>query len=428
MSTTEQPAYGWLTILRVFIPFSLGYYFSYLIRNVNAIIAPNLISDLGLDASSLGLLTSAYFISFALVQLPMGIFLDRYGPRRVEAALLLFAAIGSLIFSLSESLPSLIFGRTLIGLGVASCLMAAFKANTEWFRGERLPLANGCVLAMGGLGAMTATAPIEALLGYTDWRGVFAGFALLALFISGVIYIVVPRRAERNIQVESFSQQLMGVRRVLSSRQFWRVAPACAVLQAGYLAVQGLWVGPWLQDVAKLSRVDIAEHLFVLAVSVIAGFFVLGSVTERFGRRGVSNLVVAQISLYIFLAAQLMIILQVPLPPMLLWCMFGFFGTAGILFYAYLSQCFPAALSGRVITGLNVFTFLGAFSMQWGIGAIIDLWPAEQPGQFLDTGYQSAFSVSLAIQVAAMIWLHIAHKGSHRGAPQGANRESLQEK
>ena len=418
MPTNEQPAYGWLTLLRVFIPFSLGYYFSYLIRNVNAIIAPDLISDLGLDASSLGLLTSAYFISFALVQLPMGIFLDRYGPRRVEATLLLFAATGSLIFSLSESLPSLIFGRTLIGLGVASCLMAAFKANTEWFRAERLPLANGCVLAMGGLGAMTATAPIEALLGYTDWRGVFAGFALLALFISGVIYIVVPRRGERNIQVESFREQLMGVRHVLSSRQFWRVAPACAAVQAGYLAVQGLWVGPWLQDVAKLSRVDIAEHLFVLAISVIAGFFVLGSVTERFGRRGVSNLTVAQGSLYLFLASQFMIILQVPLAPMLLWCMFGFFGTAGILFYAYLSQCFPATLSGRVITGLNVFTFLGAFAMQWGIGAIIDLWPAQQPGQFLEAGYQSAFSVSLAIQVVAMIWLGIAHRGAHRWAPR----------
>jgi len=371
------------------------------------VIAPDLVADLDLKAASLGLLTSAYFISFALVQLPLGIFLDRYGPRRVETVLLLFAAAGSTIFAISDSLPGLILGRALIGLGVAACLMAAFKANTEWFQAGRLPLANGCVLTAGGLGAMSATAPIEWLLGYTSWRGVFVIFALLALGIALILFTVVPRHAERQAHTESFRQQLSGIRQVLGSRRFWCIAPACATVQASYLATQGLWAGPWLQDVAQLDRTQVAEHLLYLALSVVAGFFILGAVTERLARIGISNLTVAKGALYIYLLTQLLIILGVPLPAALLWCLFGFFGTAGILFYAYLSQCFPLGLSGRVITGLNVFTFLGAFAAQWGIGAIIGLWPAAQAGHYLPAGYQSALSVSLGIQLLAIAWLNV---------------------
>src|SRR5512134_357876 len=114
--------------LRIFIPFALGYFLSYLYRTVNAVLAPDLVRDLGLDPAGLGLLTSAYFFAFALAQLPIGILLDRYGPRRVEACLLLFAAAGALLFARATSLPELLLGRGLIGLGVAACLMAAFKA------------------------------------------------------------------------------------------------------------------------------------------------------------------------------------------------------------------------------------------------------------------------------------------------------------
>jgi MFS family permease len=119
-----------------FLPFAAGYFLSYTYRTVNAVIGPVLVDELGLDAAGLGLLTSAYFIAFAAIQLPLGILLDRFGPRRVEACLLLCAAAGAVVFGLSRDLSQLALGRALIGLGVSCCLMASFKANTQFWPPE----------------------------------------------------------------------------------------------------------------------------------------------------------------------------------------------------------------------------------------------------------------------------------------------------
>ena len=128
-----------MIFLRVFIPFALGYFLSYLFRVVNNVIAPDLVADLGLDAADLGLLTSTYFLTFAAFQLPLGILLDRFGPRRTEAALLVFAGLGAFLFAIAESTIGLIVGRAFIGFGVSACLMAAFKAFGMWVAPGRTP-------------------------------------------------------------------------------------------------------------------------------------------------------------------------------------------------------------------------------------------------------------------------------------------------
>ena len=169
---------------RVYSPLALGYSISYFFRNANAIIEGDLVRELGLGPADLGLLTSVYFISFAAFQLPLGVLLDRYGPRRTEAVLLLFAAVGALIFSQSDTLSGLIVGRLLIGLGVSACLMAAFKAYVIWFSNQRLPMINGLQMVAGGLGALVATTPLQNVLSITDWRGVFTGLAIITVFAS----------------------------------------------------------------------------------------------------------------------------------------------------------------------------------------------------------------------------------------------------
>ena len=155
-------------LIRILFPFALGYYLSYFFRVVNAVLSPDLVAEFGLSADDLGLLTASYFITFAAAQLPLGLLLDRYGPRRIEASLLLFAALGALVFALGENRLQLIIGRGLIGFGVSACLMAAFKAFTQWFPPERLPLINGIIMASGGLGALTATLPVQSALAITD--------------------------------------------------------------------------------------------------------------------------------------------------------------------------------------------------------------------------------------------------------------------
>jgi MFS family permease len=396
--------------LRVFLPFAFGFYLSYLYRSVNAIIAPNLINEIGVDAASLGLLSSAYFVSFAAFQIPLGIILDRVGPRKVEAILLLFAALGAVIFASSDSLLNLIIGRAFIGLGVSACLMASFKSFVDWFPKERLPLSNGAIMMAGGLGALTATAPVEFILQFTDWRGVFWILAILTLVSAALIYSIVPERpAEKQIETDiTLRDQLSGLREVISNREFQRYVPISVTSQGCMLALQSLWVGPWLRDVGGLTREESASYLFIMTVALATGFLSWGIIGERLGRYGISPMKVSLIGIGIFLMIQIIIILEPVSFILPVFILFGFFGTAGSLSYVGLIHNFPSYLSGRVYTTANLLVFVLAFAGQWGIGLIIDLWPQVGKGHFSQIGYQVAFSVILFIQIIAFLWIGIS--------------------
>ncbi|MFO8085449.1 MAG: MFS transporter [Desulfobacterales bacterium] len=395
--------------LRIFMPFAMGYFLSYAYRVINAVLAPNLVADIGLKPSELGLLTSAYFITFAAFQLPLGVLLDRFGPRKIEAALLLVAASGALTFAFAQSLTGLIIGRGLIGLGVSACLMAAFKAFVTWFPGQQLPKINGFQMAAGGLGALAATVPVEFALSFTDWRGVFAGLAILTLTAASAIFFIVPEPEEKNRDLR-FSDQIRGIGSVFGSFTFWRIAPWATFSQMTYLSIHGLWAGPWLRDVAGMNRTEAAGILMWMAVSMIAGFITLGFVAERLSHRNISTMTVASSGMLLFMVQLLLLIIEPgrwASPGLIL---FGFFGTAGILPYAALSQSFPSHLSGRVNTALNLLVFIAAFSAQWSIGVIIGLWPVTETGGYSPCGYKTAFTLMLILQVMAALWFQFGGK------------------
>jgi MFS family permease len=391
-------------VLRVFLPFAAGYFLSYLYRTINAVLSPYLVAELGLDATDLGLLTSVYFLTFATFQLPLGMLLDRFGPRRVEATLLLFAAAGAGLFAVSSHATELIIGRGLIGLGVSACLMASFKAFVLWFPAARLPAINGWVLAAGGLGALVATAPAEAALKLTDWRGLFVILAGLSFAVAAALLWAVPERGG-SATAESWRAQWREVVGIFRSPVFWRIAPASVLSQASFLAIQGLWAGPWLRDVSGLDKVVAADYLFWIAAAMVAGFLGLGQLTYRLSRLGVPSVGVATGGMALFMLVQLALLMGWgPLLP--LWVLFGFFGASGVLTYAILTQAFPPTQAGRVNTALNLLVFVAAFAGQWGIGAIINLWPLASGG-YADFGYRWAFGLALALQALTWGWLLI---------------------
>jgi predicted MFS family arabinose efflux permease len=374
---------------------------------VNAVIAPDLVRDVGVDPASLGLLTSAYFLAFAAFQLPLGVLLDRYGARRVEAALLLFAAAGAFIFARAETLTGLMLGRALIGLGVSACLMAAFKAFTIWFPPERLPLANGIQMISGGIGALAATTPVELSLQLTDWRGVFLILSGVTVLAAICVFLVVPEK-EGSQSGETLREQLGGIRRVFTSRTFWTIAPWAVTAQAAYLSISGLWSGPWLRDMANYDRMAVANTLMGVSLAMIAGYFAFGALAERLARRNIQPMTVAVAGMLIFIFVQCMLVLQWTALTLPLWVLFGFFGTACILPYAVLSQSFPRNLSGRANTGLNLLVFVAAFAAQWVIGLIIDLWPQTASGGYNATGYSTGFGLIMMLQLAAAIWYFVS--------------------
>jgi MFS family permease len=390
-----------LTLLRVFLPFAAGYFISYLYRVVNAVIAPDLVADIGVGPSSLGLLTATYFIAFASFQLPLGVLLDRFGPRKVEAVLLVFAALGAAIFARAESLTGLVIGRAFIGFGVSACLMAAFKGYALWFSQEKWPLVYGFQMAAGGLGALAATSPVEASLQFTDWRGVFLGLALLTLLTAVAVLFIVP---EKKIEVvgESLQNQLRGIREVFTSRTFWRAAPLTTMSQAAFLAIQGLWAGPWLSHIAGFDRKEVADLLFWIAVAMIAGFITLGSIAEQLGKRGISVTTTAVTGMTLFMLVQLLLIFGPVDWCVPVWLAFGFLGTSGIIAYSGLAQSFPIQLSGRVTTAVNLLVFIAAFAGQWAIGGIIDFFGTGET-TLSPQGFNAGFLLLLLLEFGGVV-------------------------
>ena len=399
------------THLRIFLPFAFGYFLSYLYRTVNAVLAPDLMRDLQLDPADLGLLTSAYFLAFAAAQPPLGVLLDRYGPRRVKATLLLFAAAGAILFAFANSLGALLFGRALIGLGVAACLMAAFKSFSQWFPPEPLPFANGIQMVSGGLGALAATTPVELALTMTDWRGIFMVVALLTLLAAIAVFLVVPER-DRSRSGETFAEQFAGLRLVLANRSFWGITPWAVAAQASYLSLVSLWSGPWLRDVAHFPRPAVARTLMAVAIAMIAGYFLFGALAARLSRRGVPTVRVAATGMLLFLVIQLVLVWQPATYVAVLWTLFGFFGTACILPYAVLSQSFPAHLTGRVNTSLNLLVFLGAFAAQWGVGIMVGNWPGPAAGDYAADGYRWGILLLAGVQLLGAGWYAVSSRNS----------------
>jgi predicted MFS family arabinose efflux permease len=402
-AAAEKLLRGWRLIACVFLPFAAGFYISYLFRSINALISGDLTSDLGLSAADLGLLTSVYFLTFAVAQLPIGVLLDRYGPRRVQSALLLVAAAGAAMFATSEGFAALVLARALIGLGVAAALTAGLKAIVQWFPRERVALANGSIVMLGALGAVTATAPADLVLDWVGWRGLFELLAVATAGIAAVIYFVVPDTAAAKACKRSAS---ISLKTVYSDERFWRLAPLSAACAGSAWAMQGLWAAPWLTDVEGVDRPDLVRHLFVMGLAVCAGSFLMGAVADRLGRRGIGPQALLAIVALIFIATQLALILRLPLPSYLLWTIVAAAGTGHVLSYTILAERFPKEVAGRANAALNVLHFGAAFVLQYSIGLVLDQW-MRVDGHYPTIAYQVAFGLVIALQFVALVWFEL---------------------
>ena len=388
---------------RVVLPFAAGYFLSYLYRTVNAVLAPEIGRTIHLDSADIGLMTGIYFITFAAAQLPLGILLDRFGPRRIEALLLCFAAAGALAFALAEGVPALIMGRALVGFGVSACLMAALKANVLFFPPARLPLMNGVILGAGGLGAVAATAPVQLALQITDWRGVYGGVAALTLLSGLVIWASVPERHATSAP-QSLTSQLRDVSEIFRDVSFWRVAPATMVSLGSFMAIQGLWAGPWLRDAAGLSVTDTATALTLMAAAMALGYLSVGAVAHWFERHGMPPARLGALGMGVHALALAAMVLGWTQAPMTLAAIYGFTGASSSINYAVLTRRFPARLAGRVNTSLNLLIFLAAFSLQWGLGGVIGCWD-KVDGRMPAEAWAVSLGIPLMATFAALAWL-----------------------
>lgn len=408
LDTSSRPP-SLLMIVVALTPFALGYFFSYLYRAVNAVVAPDLVRDVGLTASELGLLTSAYLLAFALFQLPLGILLDRFGPRRVQSALVAVGGLGALVFAMGQDVVVLTLARALIGMGFAGGLMAAFKAVVLWVPEPRRALANACVMSLGAVGVILASSPTEWAVSQVGWRTAFFILGSATLVVAMLILLVVPERRTAPV-TSTVKAQLADVGRIYRDPVFIALAPVIAIPAGAHIALQTLWAGPWFRDVAGLDRVGVGQSLLFMGVAFLVGVLLSGVVADRLVRRGNSLLDVHLGFLLLFLASQLAILFELPVPPQLPWALFAMTGHSAVLAFPWLSSYFGAALSGRSNTAVNLLLFGTAFAVQYGVGFVIDFFPQGMAGGYDPAAYRVAFGGIFALEVLALGWFVLHRK------------------
>jgi predicted MFS family arabinose efflux permease len=372
-------------------------------RAVNAVLGPTLAREFGLSATELGFLTGVYFFSFGLFQIPLGMLLDRFGPRRVNGTLLVLAAAGGVGFAFSQSFETLVLSRALIGLGVSACLMGMIQAFVLWFPPERTGTMIALAYSMGGLGAISASSPLEAALGHLDWRQIFLGLAAATLALTALFAFWVPEH-ERKGKPAPLAHQARGLREIVRDGAFWRVAIAIGTNQCAVVSLFTLWMTAWLRDVAGFDRSAAASGLFWAAMALIGGYFFFGRLGDARARRGLSPLPLFVAGVAASVAMLLLLALGITTGAVLIWSAFVFFGTGATLAHSIATRRFPREMAGRVNTALNTFTFMGIFLGQWATGAVLNRFPPSATG-YDPRGYAYALGALALIQAAGLAWL-----------------------
>ncbi|MES2019162.1 MAG: MFS transporter [Pseudomonadota bacterium] len=384
----------------VFLPYAFGHYLSLLLRNMNSVLAPNLVASLALDPGQLGLLTSAFFLTYALVQLPVGIALDHYGPRKVQLVLMLTAATGALLFARGHSFFELVCARALIGLGLGGCFMSAVKVISSWIAAGKVPSVHGYLIAIGGIGSATGTLPVRMALQHTDWRGLFVALAALMAVAGLVIWLVAPREAAPR---QAALPTVRSVLAVYRNPQFRKTVSLMLIPHAVFFGMQGLWLGRWLNQVAHFSDDAVAYLLYLSMAAVIFGAIAVGLGTERAAKRGIKPLDLAACGIAVFVLVQLAMVCNYKPGFQLLAVMFTLVGTITGMEYAIVAQSLPRELTGRASTCLNLLIFVGAFVVQAGFGLIIGLWRPDSLGHYPAIAYRVGFAALVLLQVPGLL-------------------------
>jgi MFS family permease len=406
MTETPQPFRPFL----IFIILSALYTLSMFYRVSNAVIAPNLIRDLGLDAETLGILGGAFFYSFALLQIPMGPMLDRFGPRIVVISSALVGAMGALLFAFGESFTAAMLGRILIGMGMAPILMGSLKVFTLQFPPEKFATLMGTLVSVGTVGSILAASPLAYFTSTIGWRMTFIIAGGVTAVLAFLIFWILSegKKNQESFNSSSLAQPeiriLQSFRLILGSLAFWQIG-AVAFFRFGVsMGLQGLWLGPYLMDIKGYSPVQTGNLLILLAIGAIVGGPIAGQFSDRIFRNN-KGVALWGLSLYALSLLPLLGIFKIqnPLWYGLIFFFNGFLGTFGMLIYSHAKSLFPVAISGTVMTWVNFFTMAGAAIFMPALGKIIDSYP-RMGHSYPTEAYHLSFLICFLGMAASIIF------------------------
>ncbi len=404
----------------MFAILSALYLLSQFYRVSNAVIAPDLVRDLGLNAETLGILGGAFFYSFALFQIPMGPMLDRIGPRFVISYSVLLGAFGSFLFATGASFTTALVGRVLIGLGMASVLMGSMKVFVLHFPAERFATLAGIILSIGMLGNILATSPLAYFSSTIGWRVTFfiaAGVTALLAFLS----LSILRGSEKNGGTPSPSPTprheigvLQSIGMILGSLSFWQIGFLAFFRYGTFVGLQGLWLGPYLIDIRGFTPVQAGNLLILLALGTIIGGPIAGRLSDQIShsRKGVAFW---GISLYCVSLLPLAGILKIqnPLWFSIIFFFVGFFNSFGLLVFSHVKDLFPTAISGTAMTFVNFFTMAGGAIFMPALGKVIESFP-RTGNSYPSEAYHLSFLICCLGVAASLIFYAFSQKDIRR--------------
>ncbi len=401
--TPPHPLLTRQAAITVFLAFASAYFLSALIRAVTATLSPTLTQEMGLSARDLGLLAGGYFLGFSLTQLPLGTWLDRFGPKKVNIAFLSVAVLGCVAFSMATSFAGLLLARMLCGVGVSACLMAPLTGYRRWLTPASQLRTNSWMLMTGSLGMLMSTLPVQWLMPLIGWRMLFLCLAGLVLLTMLLMAWQVPAWETASAATQAATPDAeKGYAAVWRSRYFWRMTPIGFFSYGGMVAIQTLWAGPWMTQVAGWSSLEAATGLFGINLTMLCTFWTWGLVTPQLAGRGISpNALIAWGLPSSFVVLGVLIVGAQGLGAwsagvLALFCVASSFVS---LAQPAVGQAFPAALAGRALSAYNLVIFSGIFVVQWGIGLLVDLF--KNGGWTTPEAFQGALSVFLLCSVAS---------------------------
>ena len=369
----HSDALGTRAAVIVFLTFAIAYFFSALVRAITATISPTLSLELDLNAGDLGLLAGGYFLGFAMTQLPLGNWLDRHGPRKVILAFLAVAVVGCMAFALATSFSGLLAARVLTGMGVSACLMAPLTGFRRWLTPATQLRANSWMLMTGSLGMVAATLPVQWLMPYTGWRGLFWMLAaLIALSMVGLA-VAVPRWRQAIAPAsDGQAPAATGYGLIWRNPYFRQMLPIGFVNYGGMVAVQTLWAGPWMVKVAGYSPQQAAAGLFGINLSMLCTFWLWGLVNPHLARRGLKPERLIAWGLPLSFVVLATIVWRGAGAGWELWALFCVTSTFVSLSQPAVALALPPEAAGRALSAYNLAIFGGVFGVQWGIGLLIE--------------------------------------------------------
>jgi MFS family permease len=395
----------------IFIISSLLFLLSQFYRASIAVITPQLISDTGLNTKELSLISAAFFYAFALAQIPIGIYLDRFGARRTMTALSIVAALGALVFGWADSFQGLMAGRLLLGIGMACNLMGPLKLLTMWFSPVRFATLTALVVSIGTAGNLIAATPLVLLVQAFGWRITFTLFSGANLLLVLLFYTVVTDGPKTTIESNdedlrpSMRDTLSGIGDLFHTKDYWIISLGTFCRYGIFAAFQALWAGPFLMNVMRLSAITTGNMIFLMNIGLILGGPMCGFLSDRIfktrkgvvlgGLSGLSGILLVMA----FLPAT---VSQAVLYALFFLC--GIFSSSGMVMYSHIKERVPLNKAGAAMTGINFFTMAGAAVFLQGLGAIMQrFFPVDTLGS---SAFQAVFIIcSVCLAATALIYL-----------------------